>query len=108
MFHNRLLEINTQNSNTWQPPDPGFLAAYLINDSDIESTDMVDFDASSDENSSPGNPFINFEAEEASESEPEEPVLNWKALLDCVTKFNSARKTVQVLILHGFTYLVLI
>ena len=67
-------ETNTQSSNTWQPPDPGFLAAELINDSDIESNDIVDFDASSDENSIPDNPFINFEAEEASESEPEEPV----------------------------------
>ena len=67
-------ETNTQSSNTCQPPDPGFLAAELINDSDIESNDIVDFDASLDENSSPDDPFINFEAEEASESEPEEPV----------------------------------
>ena len=67
-------ETNTQSSNTWQPSDPGFLAAELINDSYIESNDIVDFDASSDENSSPDNPFINFEAEEARESEPEEPV----------------------------------
>ena len=64
-------ETNTQSSHTWQPPDPGFLTAELINDSDIESNDIVNFDASSDENSSPDNPFINFEA---SESEPEEPV----------------------------------
>ena len=67
-------ETNSQSSNTWQTPDPGFLAAELISDSDIESNDIVDFDASSDENSSPDNPFIKFEAEEASESEPEEPV----------------------------------
>ena len=67
-------ETNNQISNTCQPPDPGFLAAELINDSDIESRDIVDFDASSDESSSRDNPFINFEAEEASESEPEEPV----------------------------------
>ena len=65
---------HTQSSNTWRPPDPGFLAAELINDSDIETNDIVDSDASSDENSSPDNPFINFEAEEASESEPEEPL----------------------------------
>ena len=65
---------NTQISNTWQPPDPGFLAAELINDSDTESNDIVNFDAISDENSSPNNLFINFEAEEASESEPEETV----------------------------------
>ena len=62
---------NTQSSNTWQPPDPGFLAAELINHSDIESNKIVNFDASSDENSSHDNPFINFEA---SKSEPGEPV----------------------------------
>ena len=56
-------ETNTQSSNTWQPFDPGFLAAELINDSDIESNDIVDFDASSDENSSPD-----------SDTEPGEPV----------------------------------
>ena len=53
----------TQSSNTWQPPDPGFLVSQNINDSDIESTDIVDFDASFEENSSPDNPFVNFEAE---------------------------------------------
>ena len=35
----------TQSSNTWQPPDPGFVAAQNINESDIESSDIVDFDA---------------------------------------------------------------
>ena len=64
----------TQSSNTWQPPDAGFVAAQNINDSDIESSDIVDFDASFEENSTPDNPFINFEAEEASESESEGPV----------------------------------
>ena len=67
-------ETNIQSSNTGQPPDPGFPAAELVNDADIESNDIVDFDASSDENSSPDNPFINFEAEEATVSEPDEPV----------------------------------
>ena len=57
-----------------QSTDPGLLAVELINNSDSESNDIVDFDATSDEISSPDNPFINFEAEEASESEPEEPV----------------------------------
>ena len=65
---------NTKSSNTWQQPDPGFLAAELENDSDIESNKIVNFDASSDENSSHDNPFINFEADEASKSEPGEPV----------------------------------
>ena len=67
-------ETNTQSSNTWQPPDPVFLTAELINDSDIENNDIVVFDASSDGNSSPDNPLIKFEAEESSESEPEERV----------------------------------
>ena len=84
-------ETNTQSSNTWQPPDPGFLAAELINHSDIGSSDLVDFDASLDENSSPDNPFINFAAEEASESEPEEPVFK-----NSVIKFNSAEKRTQI------------
>ena len=77
-----------QSSNTWQPPDPGFVAAQNINDSDIESSDIVDFDASFEENSTPDNPFINFEAEEASESESERSVQNCKAILVCIIKFN--------------------
>ena len=67
-------ETTAQSSNTWQPPDSGLLATELINYSDIESIDIVDFDASSDENSSLDYQFINFEAEEASEIESEEPV----------------------------------
>ena len=40
----------------------------------IESSDIVDFDVTFEENSTPVNPFINFEAEEASEIESEGPV----------------------------------
>ena len=72
--HSSTDTTTTQSSNTWQPPDPGFVAAQNINDSDIESSDIADFDASFEENSTPDNPFINFEAEEASESESEGPV----------------------------------
>ena len=67
-------DTTTQSSNTWQPLDPGFVAAQIINDSDIESSGIVDFEASFEEDSTPDNPFINFEAEEASESESEGPV----------------------------------
>ena len=59
--------------SSWQPPDPGFAAALAVTESDIESDDLIDFDASSDESSSASNPFINFEAEEASSSDFEEP-----------------------------------
>ena len=66
-------DTTTPSSNTWQPLDPGFVAAQNVNDSDIESNDIVDFDASFEENSTPDNPFIYFEAEEATESESEGP-----------------------------------
>ena len=81
-------ETNTQSSYTWQPPDPGFLAAELINDSDIGSSDLVDFDASSDENSSPDNPFINFEAVKVNQK-------NQCLKLQGAIKFNSAEKRTQ-------------
>ena len=55
-------------------PDSDFLAAELINDSDIGSNYIVDFDQRWDENFSPDNPFIIFEAEEAIGSEPEETI----------------------------------
>ena len=74
LCHNRLQKPTPKIPHTWQSPNPGFLAAELINDSDNESNDIVDFDAISDENSSPDYPFIKFEAEEASESEPEQSV----------------------------------
>ena len=47
-------EANTQSCNTWQPLNPGFLAAELTTDFDVESNDVVNFDASSDKNSSHG------------------------------------------------------
>ena len=67
-------DTTTQSSTTWQPPDPGFFAAQNINDTDIQSSGIVDFDASSEENSTPDNLFVNFEAEEAKESYSEGPV----------------------------------
>ena len=48
---------------------PGFVVVQNLYTSDIENSDMVDFDGSFDENSTLDNPLNNFEAEEASESE---------------------------------------
>ena len=48
VLHPSSPETNNRSSNTWQPPDPDFLAAELKNDSDIESNDIVQFDSSSD------------------------------------------------------------
>ena len=59
--------------SSWQPPDPGFAAAQAVTESDIESDDLIDFDASTDESFSASNPFVNFEAEEAGSSDFEEP-----------------------------------
>ena len=67
-------DTTTQSSNTWQPPDPDFVAAQSINESVIESSDIVRFDASFEENSTVINLFICFEAEEAGETESEGPV----------------------------------
>ena len=40
----------------------------IINDEDIDSDDIVDFDATTSSNSSFPNPFIIYEANECSES----------------------------------------
>ena len=44
-------DFDTQSSNTWQPPDPGFVAAQNKTDSDIKNINIVKFDASFEENS---------------------------------------------------------
>ena len=59
--------------NSWQPPDPGFAAAQAVIEMHIESDDVINFDASTDESFGASNPFINFDAEEASSSYFEEP-----------------------------------
>ena len=52
----------------WETPDPGFAMTSNINEDDIDSDDIVDFDATTSSSSSSPNPFINFEANECSES----------------------------------------
>ena len=52
----------------WESPDPGFAMTSVINEDDIYSDDIVDFDATSSSSSSSPNPFINYEANECSES----------------------------------------
>ena len=49
-------------------PDPGFAMTSIINEDDIDSDDIVDFDATTSSSSSSLNPFINYEANECSES----------------------------------------
>ena len=53
----------------WQPTEHGFVVAQDKKHSDIESSDIVDFDASFKENPLPDNPLIKFETEEANRIE---------------------------------------
>ena len=50
----------------WETPDPGFAMTSLINEDDIDSDDIVDFDANTSSSSSSQNPFIISEANECS------------------------------------------
>ena len=88
-------ESNGRGSNTWPPPNPGFLAAEWIHILDIGSNVIIDFDAISDENSSLNNTFINFEAEEASKREPENQSLKLQGVRGCLIIFNSAEMRMQ-------------
>ena len=67
------LSVPASTTSSWETPDPGLVSTEQITESDIDSDDIADVDASSSEVSSSDNPFINFEAEEASSSEEEEP-----------------------------------
>ena len=51
-----------------ETPDPGFAMTSIINEDDIDSDDIVDFDATTSSSSSSPNPFINYEANECSEN----------------------------------------
>ena len=55
-------------TSSWKTPDPGLVVTEQVTESDIDSDDIADIDASSSESSYSNNPFINFEAEEASSS----------------------------------------
>ena len=56
----------SESPEEWETPDPGFAMTSIINEDDIKSDDIVDFDATT--SSSSPNPFINYEANECSES----------------------------------------
>ena len=61
-----------------QTPDPGLAVTRIINKDDIDSNDIVDFDATTSSSSSFPNPIINYEANECSENSSdyeEEPAL---------------------------------
>ena len=66
------LSVPASTTSSWETPDPGLVVTEQITESDIESDDIADIDASSSESSSYDNPFIIFEAEKASSSEEEE------------------------------------
>ena len=63
---------------SWEPPDPGF--NRIINESDLDSDDNVDFEAVIDEESPINCPFIDYEAVESedgreiTDSEEEEAI----------------------------------
>ena len=67
------LSVPASSTSPWETPDPGLVVTEQITESDIDSDDIADIDASSSESSSSDNPFKNFEAEKASSSEEEEP-----------------------------------
>ena len=67
------LSVPAFTTSSWETFDPDLVVTEQITESDIDSDDNADIDASSSESSSSENPFINFEAEEASSSEEEEP-----------------------------------
>ena len=58
----------SESPEEWETPDPGFAMTSIINEDDIDSDDIVDFDATTSSSSSSPNPFINYEANECSES----------------------------------------
>ena len=60
------LSVPASTTSPWETSGPGLVVTEQITDSDIDSDDIADIDASSSESSSSDNPFINFEAEEAS------------------------------------------
>ena len=70
-FSTAALSVPDSTTNSWETANPGLVVTEQITESDIDTDDIADIDASSSESSSPDNPFINFEAEEASSSEEE-------------------------------------
>ena len=66
------LSVPDSTISSWETPDPGLVVTEQVTESDNDTDDIADIDASSSESSSPDN-FKNFEAEEASSSEEEQP-----------------------------------
>ena len=58
----------SESPKEWETPDPGFAMTSIINEEDIDSDGIVDFDATTSSSSSSPNPFINYEANVCSES----------------------------------------
>ena len=58
----------SESPEEWETPDPGLAMTSIINEDDIDSDDIVDFDATTSSSSSSPNPFINYEANECNES----------------------------------------
>ena len=58
----------SENPEECETPDPGFTMTSIINEDDIDSDDIVDFDATTSSSSTSPNPFINYEANEWCES----------------------------------------
>ena len=65
------LSVPDSTTSSWETPDHGLAVTEQITESDIDTDDIADTDASSSESSSPNNPFINYEDEEASSSKEE-------------------------------------
>ena len=58
----------SESPEEWETPEPGFAMTSIISEDDIDSNDIVDFDATTSSSSSSPNPFIIYEANECSES----------------------------------------
>ena len=58
----------SESPEEWETPDPGLALTIIINEDEIDSDDIVDFDATTSSSSSSPNPLINYEANECSES----------------------------------------
>ena len=65
----------SESPEEWETPDPGFVITSFINQYDIDSDDIVDFDATTSSSSFSSDSFINYEAEcsESSSDYEEEP-----------------------------------
>ena len=58
----------SESPEEWETPYPGFAMTSIINEDDIESDYIVDFDATKSSSSSSPSSFIDYEANECSES----------------------------------------